>query len=173
MSTCRTCPRDPNATCRPRGVDRRTFVTRLLPAALAASAAFAVPGSALGEVVWGESGQQPAGELSFPIPAADGVVIDRFSPVVIVRRGGQVMAFSRSCPHEQADLRWREADGRFQCPRHESKFEPDGTLVSGRASRHMDRLAIRREGGLILVDASRILRSDLQPAEWAAAVVTV
>ncbi len=112
-----------------------------------------------------------ADERKYPVPQADGVTIDRENEVILVRFQGAVYAFNLACPHEHTALRWREADGRFQCPRHESKYKPDGTYISGRATRSMDRFAVRQEAGAIVVDLSRLFESDKQAAEWAAATV--
>jgi len=112
-------------------------------------------------------------DLRFPIPATDGVSIDQRNQIILVRRDGRVMAFNLACPHESTALRWRRQDDRFQCPRHESKYEPDGTFIDGRATRNMDRLPIRREGDQVVVDLGRMIRSDQEPAAWAAASVTI
>ena len=67
----------------------------------------------------------------------------------------------------------RQNDSRFQCPRHESKYQPDGTFVEGRATRNMDRFAVRKQGAEVIVDVRQLFRSDQQQAQWAAAVVGV
>jgi nitrite reductase/ring-hydroxylating ferredoxin subunit len=114
-----------------------------------------------------------ADERQYAIPQGDGASIDRENQVILVRYQGAVYAFNLSCPHENAALRWREGDGRFQCPRHESKYRPDGVFISGRATRNMDRLGIRRDGEKVTVDLSRMYRSDKDAAGWAAAAVTL
>ena len=111
-------------------------------------------------------------ERAYPMPATDGVTIDRQAQVIVVRFQQKVYAFNLACPHENTALRWRATEGRFQCPRHESKYQPDGTFLSGRATRNMDRLGVRRVDDHILVDVNHFLRSDQQPQEWAAAVVS-
>jgi nitrite reductase/ring-hydroxylating ferredoxin subunit len=112
-------------------------------------------------------------EHRYALPAADGVLVDSDNQVILVRRDGRVMAFNLACPHENTALRWRRLDDRFQCPRHESKYRPDGTFIEGRATRHMDRLAIRRDGDHVVVDLGRMIRSDQEPDAWAAASVDV
>jgi Rieske Fe-S protein len=112
-------------------------------------------------------------EHSFPIPAGDGVTIDRDTQVILVRVQQRVYAFNLACPHENTALRWRTGESRFQCPRHESKYQPDGTFISGRATRNMDRFAIKRAGGNVIVDLAHLYRSDQEQAQWAAAVATV
>jgi Rieske Fe-S protein len=110
-------------------------------------------------------------QRSYPIPASDGATIDRTEEVIVARLHQQAFAFNLACPHENTALRWRAEDMRFQCPRHGSKYQPDGTFISGRATRNMDRFAVQRSGDAIVVDINRLFRSDQQPALWAAAVV--
>ena len=56
---------------------------------------------------------------------------------------------------------------------HKSRYQPDGVFISGRATRNMDRLAVRREGDTIVVDVDKLYRSDQNAADWAAAVVAL
>lgn len=112
-------------------------------------------------------------ERRYPLPAADGVTIDKDGQVILVRLQGRVFAFNLACPHENTALRWRQKDTRFQCPRHESKYQPDGTFMTGRATRNMDRFAVRRDGDVVLVDVGRLFRSDEQATEWAGAFVAI
>jgi nitrite reductase/ring-hydroxylating ferredoxin subunit len=110
----------------------------------------------------------------YPVPAADGVAFDKDAEVILVRHAGQVYAFNLSCPHQNTALKWVEDDGgRFQCPKHKSKYKVDGTFISGRATRNMDRLGIAKAGSEIEVNLDVLYKQDKQPAEWAAAVVTV
>jgi Rieske Fe-S protein len=112
-------------------------------------------------------------ERSYPLPAADGVTIDRDTQVIVVRFQQKVYAFNLACPHENTALRWRQRDGRFQCPRHESQYQPDGTFIQGRATRNMDRFAVKRGGDSVVVDLNRLFRSDAQAQDWSAAAVSV
>jgi nitrite reductase/ring-hydroxylating ferredoxin subunit len=110
-------------------------------------------------------------ELTYPIPAADGATVDRDNGVILVRYQGRVFAFSLSCPHENAAVRWKAVAGRFECSRHDSRYEPNGTYTSGRATRNMDRFAVRRAGDTVVVDAAALIQSDTQKAKWEAAAV--
>jgi Rieske Fe-S protein len=110
---------------------------------------------------------------TYPIPSSDGVHIDRDEDVILMRWENVVYAFSLACPHEHTALRWIDADKRFQCPRHKSRYEPDGTFISGRATRSMDRFAVRREDANIVVDFSILYRQDSDAAGWRAAVVSL
>jgi nitrite reductase/ring-hydroxylating ferredoxin subunit len=131
-------------------------------------------GAVMGLAVLGfETGVAAGTERRYPIPASDGVTIDRTNQVIIVRLQGHVYAFNLSCPHENTALKWLPKDMRFQCPKHESKYQPTGTFTSGRATRNMDRLPIRREDNAVMVDLSRIVKSDEDPAGWTAATVAL
>ena len=112
-------------------------------------------------------------ERSYPIPAVDGATIDRDAQVILVREQQNVYAFNLSCPHQNAAVRWNAGGQRFQCSRHDSKYLPNGSYTSGRATRNMDRFPIRRAGATVIVDTSGIIRSDQNPSAWAAAVVQV
>jgi nitrite reductase/ring-hydroxylating ferredoxin subunit len=89
--------------------------------------------------------------------------------VIVVRRGASVYAFSLACPHEQAAVKWVEKGSRFQCTKHDSRYDPTGIHTAGRATRNLDRFPIRRDGKDVVVDTSKVWRSDLNPAEWNAA----
>ena len=88
-----------------------------------------------------------------------------------MRHQQKVIAFNLACPHENTALKWRDNDKRFQCPKHDSKYTPEGVFKDGRATRNMDRLAIRRQGDQVFVSTDRLYMSDKQPKEWAEAVV--
>jgi hypothetical protein len=45
--------------------------------------------------------------------------------------------------------------------------------MTGRATRNMDRLGIRRDGNNVAVELSRMYRSDTDAAGWTAAAVTL
>jgi len=111
--------------------------------------------------------------ITYPVPSGDGVTIDHDQQVIVVRFQQRAWAFNLACPHENTALRWKERKGHFQCPRHESEYQPDGTFISGRATRNMDRFAITRDGTTLRVDLDLLYRSDESPAEWSAAVVAL
>lgn len=110
-------------------------------------------------------------EITLPVPAQDGATIHAEQSLILARYAGAVYAFSLACPHQRTALKWLGKDGRFQCPKHKSKYRPDGVYISGRATRSMDRFAIRREGGRVVVDLSRRLREDQDREAWKTAMV--
>jgi len=133
----------------------------------AAQAAPALP------VAFGAALGASGAELTYPIPGVDGATVDRGNGVIVVRHQGRVFAFNLSCPHENAAVRWKAAVNRFECSRHDSTYQPDGLYRSGRATRNLDRFAVRRDGAALVVDVSRLVRSDTQQAQWEAAWVAL
>jgi nitrite reductase/ring-hydroxylating ferredoxin subunit len=133
------------------------------------------PGEAVAAALSLGAGRRVPGsfEISYPIPQRDGVMFDKDQELILARAKGMAYAFALSCPHQNTALRWLEEGTAFQCPKHKSRYQPDGTFISGRATRNMDRLPIRSNGKLLFVDAERIYESDKDPAGWAAAAVRV
>ena len=115
--------------------------------------------------------QTDADEAAYPIPAEDGATIDKPREVILVRYEKVVYAFALSCPHQKTPLRWKPEAMQFQCPKHKSRFQPDGSFIDGRATRNMDRYAIRREGEEVRVSLDKLYREDENREEWIAAVV--
>jgi nitrite reductase/ring-hydroxylating ferredoxin subunit len=109
--------------------------------------------------------------VTYAIPAQDGVTLDKDREVILARYQQSVYAFALSCPHQKTPLRWQEAEHRFQCPKHKSRFQPDGVFVDGRATRSMDRHAIRREADNVVVDLGKLYREDENRENWISAVV--
>ena len=118
-------------------------------------------------------GTPGAAERRYPVPAGDGVTIDKAGQVIVVRYQSHAYAFNLACPHQNQALRWLPKEGRFQCPKHESKYQPTGVFMTGRATRNMDRLAVRVDGGELVVNVDKMFKSDEDPAGWAAATVNV
>ena len=118
------------------------------------------------------SGREGAAERRYQLPASDGVSIDKDNSTIIARADGRVYAFSLSCPHQNTALRWHADAREFQCPKHHSLYRADGTFISGRATRNMDRLPIKRVGAELVVDIDTLIQQDEDPTAWAAAYVT-
>jgi nitrite reductase/ring-hydroxylating ferredoxin subunit len=153
---------------------RREF---LREAALAAAGAFMALGAGprdavalpIARLVGSRAGG--SGLVSYPIPTADGATIDTENEIIVARYQGLVYAFDLSCPHQHTALKWLAEDNRFQCPKHKSKYQPDGTFISGRATRNMDRHPVKLEGGKLVVDTELVIQSDKSLAAWQSASV--
>lgn len=117
-----------------------------------------------------EVGVTQGTDRHYAVPAADGVNID--GQVMLVRYQNHIFALSLACPHERAAVKWVSGAGRFQCSKHNSRYQPDGTYTSGRSTRNLDRYPVRRDGTSVVVDSSRVWRADNNPAEWAAATIS-
>ena len=155
--------------------DRREFLTRATTAVAAIMAGLAAsPREAAAlPLSLGRALLVRGDEITYPLPTADGTTIDQDNEVILVRWKNAVYAFNLSCPHQNTALRWLQADGRFQCPKHKSKYQPDGTFMSGRATRNMDRFAVRKEAGKLVVNVAKLYESDKQRVLWDEAQVTV
>lgn len=160
--------------CRVSCASRRTFITQMAGVALAALVGADPAAAEAFYAVTELTGVEIAlSQKSYPLPAADGVSIDKSAQVIVVRFQGKVIAFNLACPHENTALRWKPGNKRFECPKHDSKYSPEGTFLDGRATRNMDRLPITRDGNNVTVDLSKFYKSDAQAAEWKAALITV
>jgi nitrite reductase/ring-hydroxylating ferredoxin subunit len=156
------------------GRTRREFVRDAVTAAVAALAT--VCGSQPLEAAtfgWARLLRSSDAKRVYAIPAEDGVQIDRASEVILVRWQGSMYAFALSCPHQRSALRWEEDRARFQCPKHHSRYTPDGAFVSGRATRGMDRYAVTRDGSGVSVDTGTLHKQSDDPAAWRAATIRV
>ena len=134
-----------------------------LPAALMAEPTFITPLTSRGE------------EKSYSIPSADGTQIDKGSGTILTRWQGKVYVYSLACPHQNTALRWYDKDNRFECPKHHSRFEPDGEYIpdSGRATRGLDRFSVRADGANIVANLDKMFQQDKDQADWTAAFITV
>jgi cytochrome b6-f complex iron-sulfur subunit len=63
-------------------------------------------------------------------------------------------AIDAACTHQGCEVYWRAEDRRIFCPCHGSAFNPDGTVVSGPASRPLKRYEVKVEGKAVLVKAN-------------------
>jgi len=152
---------------------RRDFL-RQSGCALATMAACVVAGGDLRALPVRVITSEDAGaERKYAVPPADSVNIDHEAQAILVRYQGHVFGMFLGCPHEHAAVRWVEKDHRFQCTKHDSRYQQDGVHISGRSTRNLDRFGIRREGDAVILDFDRIFQSDTDPAGWAAAVIAV
>ena len=155
--------------------NRRDFLLDALRASAAALAAIglAPAGADAMPLRWISAIAAKGAERTYPVPAADGVQIDKENDVILARSGKSVYAFGLACPHQNTALRWDAGNNRFQCPKHKSKYRPDGTFIEGRATRGMDRYAVRLVGTSVAVDVDKLYQEDTDLAQWQSAVVTL
>ena len=164
---CGTCPIAGASSRRDFLRDAALGVAGVLATLGLAQSAAALPVSMINALARGAKG------ISYAIPAADGVQIDKDNEVILVRWQNTVYAFNLSCPHQNTALRWNDAAKEFQCPKHKSKYTPSGDFISGRATRGMDRFAIQKSGAGVVVDVDQMYQQDENEAQWKAALVKV
>jgi len=167
LSTASPCPT--SGVCEhpcTEGTTRREFGL-----IIGAIALLGLAGDAVAATVTLATGTQSGSDRAYPIPPADGVTIDREAQVILVRASGHIYAFALSCPHQNAAVKWVADGNRFQCTKHDSRYQLDGVHTAGRATRNMDRYPIRRDGNLVHVDISRVFQSDKDSTGWNAASV--
>ena len=116
-----------------------------------------------------------ADEKAYPIPAQDGTQIDKDNDTMVTRWQGKVFVYGLACPHQNTALRWYDKDAQFECPKHHSRFTPDGIYIkdSGRATRGLDRFAVRKDGNNVVADLDKLYQEDEDEASWKTAFVTI
>jgi len=166
--SCDTCPLG-------GAIERRAFFREAAAAAAGVFAALGIVASdARALPVRAVSALTVRGdERTYPIPTADGAMIDKEESLIVARWQNAVYVFSLACPHQNTALKWEPRDAQFQCPKHHSKYRPDGSFIEGRATRGMDRFAVRRDGEKVVVDLDKLYQQDTDPAEWKAAVISL
>ena len=155
-----------------RGFGRREFIHDGSCVLLALSA-LGLAGDAAAYPAAAVSGAGSGSERRYPIPPADGVNIDRAAQVILVRASSKVFAFALACPHQNAAVKWVAKEQRFQCTKHDSRYQPDGVYTEGHTTRNLDRFPIRRDGDMVVVSLDAVFRSDQNRGGWDAAVVTL
>ena len=167
-SNCGGCPLGAGST------PRREFLRDAIAQSLAAVAALAgVANVAEALTVAFVRGEGSRAAKKYPIPATDGVSIDKDESVIVARVGDRIYAFSLACPHQNTALRWDAKENRFQCPKHKSRYQPNGVFIEGRATRGLDRFAVKQDGDSVLVDLDALYREDKNAAQWQAAFITL
>ena len=163
---CEACPLEPSRRQFLRQT-KLTVVGALLGLGLSRRLAWAMEPTAI-------AAQRFVGtDPTYAIPPHDDVQIDRQNAVILVRWQNVIYAFNLSCPHQNTALRWHESDAQFQCPKHHSKYRPDGAFISGRATRSMDRFPVTRSGNEVIVNVNHMIKEDVDKAAWNAAMLAL
>jgi Rieske Fe-S protein len=157
-----------------KAVERRAFLRDAIASALVAIGSLGIfADRAAAMPIAFARGLGTRADKTYPIPATDGVIIDKDESLIIARADGKLYAFSLACPHQNTAIRWEGADHRFQCPKHHSRYRADGTFIEGRATRGLDRFAVKRDGNNAVVNLDALYREDENAAQWAAAFVAL
>jgi Rieske Fe-S protein len=151
-------------------MDRRGFLRSAVFLGAGATVAFAGVANALPNIAGTRVSRE---EKAYPIPAVDGVQIDKDLDVIVSRVDGKVFAFNLACPHQNTAIKWDQGKGHFQCPKHKSVYTPEGVFVEGRATRGLDRFAVRKDANTIVVNLDALLQEDEDAEKWKKAFVTL
>ncbi|ULE33576.1 Rieske (2Fe-2S) protein [Mycobacterium sp. IDR2000157661] len=81
------------------------------------------------------------------VPVGGGVIVDE--TVVTQPTAGDFQGFSSTCTHAGCTLN-EVADGTINCPCHGSRFNLDGTVANGPATRPLTAKSIRVQGDSIV-----------------------
>ncbi|MCV7280091.1 Rieske (2Fe-2S) protein [Mycolicibacterium flavescens] len=81
------------------------------------------------------------------VPVGAGVIVDDL--VLTQPSAGQFLAFSTTCTHAGCAVN-RVADGAIVCPCHGSRFNLDGSVAQGPASRPLQTEAVTVQGDSII-----------------------
>lgn len=158
-------------------VDRRNFLrdASLLAAGVLVTLG-ATPRHALAAPTGLTSAREETGDdKSYPIPASDGTQIDKDNSVIVARWQDKVYVFSLACPHQNTAIRWHDKEHEFECPKHHSRYLADGAYVkdSGRATRGLDRFAVRKDGNNVVADLDKLYREDEDETPWKSAFIAL
>jgi Rieske Fe-S protein len=82
------------------------------------------------------------------VPVGSGVIVD--DVVVTQPAAGDFKAFSSTCTHKGCAVN-KVADGTIDCPCHGSKFNLDGTVAKGPATKPLEAKAITVQGDSIVL----------------------
>ena len=126
---------------------RRTALGRLgLAWASALAAAALGPACARGE-------RERAGPRAVRVPLRELppgrrlVVTWDGEPVELLRSAdGRTRALLLSCSHFGCPVEWREAEGRYQCPCHDGRYDADGRVLQGPPPKPLRQIPVRIEG---------------------------
>jgi menaquinol-cytochrome c reductase iron-sulfur subunit len=141
---------------------RRRFllwVIYSLPSVIAATLASSVAAYLFGKpklatTAWADAGEltplmeTAPHEVSFQHSVSDGwkVRTDKSVAWVVIDERKQVTAFSPLCTHLGCAYHWQAERKAFLCPCHGSVFDIEGNVITGPASRPLDRYAVKIEG---------------------------
>jgi len=128
-------------------IDRRSFVGGAVSLPVVASVGLGATGCGANvpsETIayGGNAGDMPQGT---PVRVQD-------FDVFVLRTDAGVGAISGRCPHRSCGVDPRDEGDGYGCPCHGSRFENDGTYVSGPANDDLTWLAVRFDEGELVID---------------------
>ena len=109
------------------------------------------------EVVAGQVNEFPPGTISH-------VRKGRF--YISTQEDGGMLAMWHRCTHLGCTVPWREDEGQFHCPCHNSIFTTTGEVVSGPAPRPLDLFPVKVVDSTVIVDTGQpTRRTEFDPSQ--------
>jgi cytochrome b6-f complex iron-sulfur subunit len=71
---------------------------------------------------------------------------------LVKKSSGEIIAYDPRCTHGLCSYGWVPDAGQFSCNCHDGQFALDGTVISGKPTRPLDRLPVRITGDVVEVD---------------------
>lgn len=87
----------------------------------------------------------------------DGALHFRKARCILTRQATGPLALSDECTHQQCVVDYQPARGVIVCPCHGSQFSLSGTVLTGPATRPLDRFVITEQAGEVMVDTRQRL----------------
>jgi len=86
------------------------------------------------------------GDVAAIAPGSGAVLRRGLRRVAVYRRPtGELRELSATCPHLGCIVRWNASERTWDCPCHGSRFHPEGSVVSGPATRGLTPLDVEHE----------------------------
>jgi len=80
--------------------------------------------------------------------------------IFVVHGANGIFALSAVCTHLGCLARYEKENDRIFCPCHGSRFDTAGRVTNGPAPIPLPRLEVKLEGGVLVVDASKVVEPD-------------
>jgi cytochrome b6-f complex iron-sulfur subunit len=78
-------------------------------------------------------------------------------PLLIIRNPqnpSKVIAVSSTCTHNGCEVDWKAKNSQFACPCHGAKFNSEGNVIKGPATRALTSFKAKIEGNTVLVKSN-------------------
>jgi len=100
----------------------------------------------------GEIAEGETRSVDYRVNVDDGYMVSplRYS-VFLHRSGGEVFAFSPTCPHLGCNVKFHSQNDRYICPCHGGVFSADGGRISGPPPHGLTKLPAKVENGQIWI----------------------
>lgn len=82
------------------------------------------------------------------------LLINDAQMLVVNTDGEEIRALTSVCTHAGCDNSWQYGNDVFTCTCHNSRFQNDGAVISGPATRDLRSFSVSRDGDIVTIDRS-------------------